>query len=41
MIYQVQEKVSYMYGHGVVQEEMVDKVEQAVGLVDSHLEVFK
>ena len=40
-VYQGQEKVSSMYGHGVVQEEMVDKVEQAVGLVDSHLEVFK
>ncbi len=30
-----------MYGHGVVQEEMVDKVETVVGLVDSHLEVFQ
>lgn len=29
-----------MYGHGVVQEEMVDKVEQAVVLVDLHLVVL-
>ena len=30
-----------MYGHGVVQEEMVDKVEMVVVLVDLHLEVFQ
>ena len=30
-----------MYGHGVVQEETVDKVEMVVVLVDLHLEVFQ